>query len=67
MLGAERVIAALDKQQLLAALSKEDLLVALSKEDMIAVLLGNEQFLRLLLAKLDPEQLQKLLAAKSHS
>jgi hypothetical protein len=64
-LGDEKVLAALGKQKLQAALSKEDLLAALNREDMINALIGNEDFVKAFLAKLDPEQLRKMLEEKS--
>ncbi|MGH7455444.1 MAG: hypothetical protein ACRENG_29085 [bacterium] len=66
-LGDEKVIAALGKQKLQAALSKEDFLAALNREDMINALIGNEDFLKAFLAKLDPEQLRKMLEEKSRN
>jgi hypothetical protein len=66
-LGEERVISALGKQKLQAALNKEDHLAALSHEDLVAAMLGNEQLLKLLLAKLDPAQLRKMLEEKNRN
>jgi hypothetical protein len=64
-LGDEKIIAALGKQKLQAALSKEDLLAAVNREEMINALVGNESFLKALLAKLDAEQLRKMLEEKT--
>ncbi len=56
------------------AMGKEKVIAALSKEDMIAALGGKERLLKLLLADMNPEQRQKILAqfnrngaAKKHS
>jgi hypothetical protein len=64
-LGDEKIIAALDKQKLQAALTKDDLLAAVNREEIINALAGNESFLKALLAKLDAEQLRKMLEEKS--
>jgi len=66
-LGKQKLQAALNKEELLQALSKEDLLAALNREDMINALIGNEDFLKAFLAKVDPEQLRKMLEEKSRN
>jgi hypothetical protein len=57
-----KFIKALGREKVIAALSKKELLAALSKEDMITALGGKERLLKLLLADMNPEQRQKILA-----
>ncbi len=59
--GEEKILAALDKQKIQAALSKEDHLAAIDRDDMINALLRDESFLKALLARIKPEQLQSML------
>ncbi len=64
-LGDERVISALGEEKIISALGEEKIISALGDEKVISALLRNEQLLKSLLAKLDPERLRKMLEEKS--
>ncbi len=64
-LGEEKVISALGEEKVISALGEEKIFSALGDQKVIAALLKNEQLLKLLLAKLDAEQLRKMLEEKN--
>ncbi|MCI0691556.1 hypothetical protein L0337_06055 [candidate division KSB1 bacterium] len=66
-LGDERIIAALGDEKIIAALGDEKVFAALGDDRVIATLLRNEQLLKSLLAKLDPEKLRKMLEEKNRN
>ena len=61
VIGLEKALTVLNKNQIIAALRKEEILSVLSKEDLIAALGGEENLLKTLMAELEPERAQELI------
>ncbi|MCI0694325.1 hypothetical protein L0337_20245 [candidate division KSB1 bacterium] len=61
------VLSVVAPERIIAALGEEKIIAALGNEKVITALMQNEQLLKALLAKLDPEQLRKMLEEKSRN